>query len=396
MKKNGNYLGSFHFFYLSLSKIKYKMLKIIDYIKENGLEKALREFKLKSREYDNKVLIKYDQIDSSMGLPEVQDSRGLILEKGTWNILCLSFRKFFNSAEGHAAKIDWNTARILEKLDGSMIQLYWDWNKETWFAATTGTAEGEGEVNNKLGLTFNSLFMDTIKEKYGFDVDRLDRDFIYVFELTTPYNIVVKPHAESSATILAIRNRVTLKELTYDELIEFGDKTGLPVVKAFDLNAKDAGAVIRTLEGMPWSEEGYVIVDGNFNRVKIKNPAYVAVHHLKSKTGEHNIMGVVKTNEIEEFAATFPERRDEIFELKENYDKLVDKLEGTWDELSNHLPKNITKQEQKKFAMKVFEIASKHDVKNFATLFFGLKDKKVESVKEFMFKFDNKKLYNIL
>lgn len=372
------------------------MLKIIDYIKENGLEKALREFKLKSREYDNKVLIKYDQIDSSMGLPEVQDSRGLILEKGTWNILCLSFRKFFNSAEGHTAKIDWNTARILEKLDGSMIQLYWDWNKETWFAATTGTAEGEGEVNNKLGLTFNSLFMDTIKEKYGFDVDRLDRDFIYVFELTTPYNIVVKPHAESSATILAIRNRVTLKELTYNELIEFGDKTGLPVVKAFDLNAKDAGAVIRTLEGMPWSEEGYVIVDGNFNRVKIKNPAYVAVHHLKSKTGEHNIMGVVKTNEIEEFAATFPERRDEIFELKENYDKLVDKLEGTWDELSNHLPKNITKQEQKKFAMKVFEIASKHDVKNFATLFFGLKDKKVESVKEFMFKFDNKKLYNIL
>jgi hypothetical protein len=38
-----------------------------------------------------------------------------------------------------------------------MIQLHWDWYAQTWFAATTGTAEGEGEVNNKMG-TFNELF----------------------------------------------------------------------------------------------------------------------------------------------------------------------------------------------------------------------------------------------
>jgi len=94
------------------------MLAIVRYIKEHGLEAALTEFKLKSRDYPNKVLIKYDQIASSMGIEEVQDSRGLILEKGTWKILCLSFRKFFNSAEGHAATIDWDTAHILEKLDG--------------------------------------------------------------------------------------------------------------------------------------------------------------------------------------------------------------------------------------------------------------------------------------
>lgn len=372
------------------------MLKIIDYIKENGLASAIKEFKLKSREYDNKVLIKYDQIDSNMGIEEVQDCRGLILEKDTWKIMCLSFRKFFNSAEGHAAKVDWYTARILEKLDGSMIQLYWDWNKKTWFAATTGTAEGEGEVNNKLGLTFNSLFMKTIKDKYGIDVNEFNKDYIYVFELTTPYNIVVKPHAESSATLLTMRFRPTLKEVSYETLCEAGEAMGLPVVKAYDLNATNVGVLIRTFEDMPWMDEGYVVVDADHNRFKVKNPAYVAVHHLKSKTGEHNIMGVVKSNEIEEFAATFPERRDEIFTLKEKYDELVVKLEGAWDELKGSLPKNITKQEQKKFAMKVFEVANKRDVKNFATLFFGLKDRKVESVKDFMFNFDNKKLYNIL
>jgi hypothetical protein len=66
---------------------------------------------------------------------------GLYLRKvlGTF----VTFRKFFN-AEENAHKIDWKTAKILEKLDGTMIQLHWDWYAQTWFAATTGTAEGEG------------------------------------------------------------------------------------------------------------------------------------------------------------------------------------------------------------------------------------------------------------
>jgi hypothetical protein len=35
----------------------------------------------------------------------------------------------------------------------------------------------------------------------------------------------------------------------------------------------------------------------------------VAVHHLKGKSAEHNILTIVKTNEIEEFATTFPEEK---------------------------------------------------------------------------------------
>jgi hypothetical protein len=95
-------------------------LAIVTYIKKYGLDKAINDFKLKSREYDNKILLKYDQLSSPtlMGLPEMQDCRGLILEKGTWKVMSLAFRKFFNAEEGNAAKIDWNTANVLEKLDG--------------------------------------------------------------------------------------------------------------------------------------------------------------------------------------------------------------------------------------------------------------------------------------
>ena len=374
------------------------MLAIQKYILENGLEKAILEFNLKTRVYDKKVLLKYDQLSSPtlMANKEVQECRGLILEKGTWKVMSLAFEKFFNSEEGNAHKIDWDTAHVLEKLDGSCIQVYWDWNKEQWFAATTGTAEGEGEVNNKLGTTFNQLFWNTVTEKYNFKKENLNKLLCYVFELTTPYNIVVKPHGESAATLLMVRNLLTLEEVSFEALTGIADSLGVPRVKSYDLNAKNVGALLRTFENMVWHDEGYVVVDANFNRVKIKNPAYVAVHHLKGKTAEHNIMTIVKTNEIEEFAATFPDRKGELVKLKANYDVLIAKLDSVWAELQAFRPKNITPQEKKKYATAVFEVCGKNDVKNFTGLYFGLADGKVTSVEDFMANYDDKSLYKIL
>lgn len=374
------------------------MLKIQKFIKENGFEKAVKEFQLKTREYEHKVLLKYDQLVSPtiMSNIEVQECRGLILEKGTWDVMSLAFTKFFNAEEGNAAKIDWNTAHVLEKLDGTLIQVYWDWVNEEWYAGTTGTAEGEGEVNNKMGTTFNSLFWDTVTKQYALNPCMFDKNHVYVFELTTPYNIVVKPHGESSATLLTVRNRVTLQEVSWKDLTMIAESLRVPLVKRFDLNAKDVGTLLRTFEGMPWSEEGYVVVDVNFNRIKIKNPAYVAVHHLKGKTAEHNIITIVKSNEIEEFASTFPERKDELLRLKDNYDKLTDKLNDVWVELSARKPKNITKEEKKRYAAAVFEVCGKHDLKQFTGLYFGLVDGKVGSVEDFIVNYDDKLLYKML
>ncbi len=371
-------------------------LSIVKYIKENGLAKAIEKFRLKARVYNNKIHLKYDQIESNMSYSEVQDCRGLILEKDTWKVMSMSFRKFFNSAEGNAAVIDWNTASILEKVDGTMIQVYYDYFDKKWFAATTGTAEGEGEVNNKMGTTFNDLFWQTIEKYNPYLKDLLFETHTYVFELTTPYNIVVKPHGESTVTLLTIRDNRLLEEIPYELVCEAGKVLHLPVVKSFDLNTGDVGSLLRTFEGMPWSEEGYVVVDANFNRIKIKNPAYCAVHHLKGKTAEHNIMTIVKSNEIDEFAATFPERKAELFKLKVNYDALVGRLVETWDELTPNIPANITASEKKKFAMAVFEVCKKNKLEPFTGLYFSLQDKKTPSVSAYMSEYDDKRLYKML
>ena len=374
------------------------MLAIQKYLEKHGLDKTISDFKLKTRDYGHKILLKYDQLVSPtlMALPEMQDCRGLILEKGTWKVMCLSFRKFFNAGEGNAAKIDWKTARILEKLDGSLIQVYYDWHKNIWFAATTGTAEGEGEVNNKMGTTFNDLFWETVNNKYTFNECLLNKDLIYVFELTTPYNIVVKPHGESSVTLLTVRNRETLIELSGKDLVMGAASIGIPLVKSYDLNATNVGHLLNTFEDMPWHDEGYVVVDNDFNRVKVKNPAYCAVHSLKGKSAEHNIIEIIVSNEIEEFGAVFPERKEEVFRLKDNYDKLIRKLEIIWDELKLLRPKNITSNEKKRYAQAVFDICGRESLKHFSGLFFKLNEGKVLDVETYLSNYDKKNLYKML
>ncbi len=371
------------------------MLQIVKYIKEHGLAKAVNDFKLVMKEYPHKVLLKYNQIESDMSLTEVQECRGLILEKDSWAVMCIAFKKFFNNGESNASKIDWSTAKIFEKCDGSLLTLYFDWFLNEWKVSTTGTAEAEGEVNNKLGTTFSSLFFDLLLNGYNVDLSKLDKNSNYMFELMTPYNIVVTPHKESKLRLLATRNLLTLEEYSFDELLLVSKNLGIELPIIYDLNKGNFGALIKTFDNMPFYEEGYIVTDGNNNRVKVKNPSYVAAHHLKSKTAEHHILEIVKTNEVDEFIATFPERQDEIFRLRDNYNSLIIDLENIWSDLPK--PKNITPQEKKRFAMNVFELAkTNNNVKQFSGLFFALKDGKVSNVKEFMFNYDNKMLYKIL
>jgi len=371
-----------------------KELAIVTYIEKHGLDKAIVDFELKCKEYDNKVLLKYNQIDSDMSKEEVQDCRGLILEKDTWKVMSLAFRKFFNSAETQAAKVNYDTALIWEKCDGSLIQVYWDWNKKEWFAGTSGMAEAEGEVNDKPNTSFAKLFWDTMKTYEWFDIDKFVKGHTYAFELMTPYNIVVNPHPKSTVALLGVRNLETLEEYGNTDLVRVARELGFGLPKRYEINALNADDLISTFEGMPYTDEGYVVCDANFNRVKIKNPAYLAAHHLKSKTGAHHIMTIIKTNEIEEYGATFPERREEMDSIKVKYDKLILDLEAVWKVLKRYLPKDDSKEAQKKYAMKLFEVLrSDANVKEFQGLFFALKDEKVDNVKDYIFNYDDKRLY---
>lgn len=56
---------------------------------------------------------------------------------------------------------------------------------------------------------------------------------------------------------------------------------------------------------LPLSEEGFVAVDENWNRVKIKNPTYIRAHYLHHND-RPNFLGIPLEREQDEFLAYFP------------------------------------------------------------------------------------------
>lgn len=318
--------------------------------------------------YPNLILFKYDQIESPMGNELVQNCRGVILdENDNWRCVARPFKKFFNEGEGHAATLDWKTARVQEKVDGSLIILYWYDGK--WNVATSGTPDAGGEVNG-YGFPFSKLFWDTVKSQKSTKMseggffggglcivepltvweafERLNpeaRKYTWCWELTSQYNRVVVQHSEPKVTLLGIIHTESGLELP----VRSAKDDGLPLVQEYPLLG-DLEAIRATFPAMePTTQEGYVVVDQFFNRIKVKNPSYVALHHARDGFGPRRMLEIARTGEGSEWLVHFPEFKADFEAVKGKLDALVTKLEAVYEEHKG-------KVEQRDFALAVKDL----------------------------------------
>lgn len=280
-------------------------------------------------EWPELVLLKYDQIASAMGESIVQDCRGLILdESNDWALVSLAFRKFFNHGEGNAAAIDWSTARVQEKLDGSLCVVYW-W-KGAWRVATSGTPDAGGNVGNgHIARKFSDLFWSTFKDM-GLPLPT-DTALCYAFELTAPENRVVVRHLDRRLTLIGVRDVDANREVPVEDFAHL-----FPVVQSFPLQSfADVTETFRTMN--PLAQEGYVVVDADFNRVKVKHPGYVALHHMRDGFGPRRIVEVIRSGESDEVLAAFPEFEADMRATFAAFGSLVQEIEADYARLA-HIP----------------------------------------------------------
>lgn len=349
----------------------------------HGLDHVVDSLKLIAKRKGDLVLLKYNQIESDYSIEAVQESRGIILDASdNWNIVCYGFKKFFNSQEGFAHSIDWNTARIYDKLDGSLINI---WNhKGEWRLSTSGTIDGETDSNGSV-KTFKDLVFDTISLHYKMSFDefasKFDPMYTYMFELCTPYNLVVTQHKDSKLHLLGLRHKGTLIE----EAIEQSKFDWLSKPKSYSF--KNLDEIRATFKDRSWEDEGNVVCDANFNRIKEKNPSYVACHHLKSNLAQWHVMEVIKKNEVEEFCVYFKEREDEVRLLAKRFKELEKRLGLIYADLA--YCSNTQKWTQKDFA----EVVFKNVERVFTGLMFGLRNGKMTSVRDYLCELDDKFLY---
>lgn len=286
------------------------MLNIVKFIIEHphDWEALLTSppYSLSIKRKDTRILFKYSQIESDFSLDIVKEARGLILEDKTWKVICYPFNKFFNFGEEYADNIDWESAVVETKEDGSLIKIYF-YNDE-WKIATNGTIDAEdAELQSGPYKNFRQLF-DAAAEKCHFDFSKLNRYFTYCCEICSEFNIIICPQSEIRLIHIGTRNNRTFQEVETD--------IGIPHPQRYALSSlEDCIAMAKTFD---FTKEGFVVKDKNYNRIKVKSEDYVRVHRLANNGSmtEERAIELIRENELDEFFTYFPHYKEYIGRIK--------------------------------------------------------------------------------
>ena len=359
-------------------------MRLLKFIKENkNWEQLLIEkpYCLKIKRDDGYIMFSYNQIESDFYNPIVRECRGIILDETTLEPVCVPFFKFGNYGEGYVPEIDWLSASTQEKVDGSLIKVWFHNGK--WRVSTNGTINAYkcdiGQVDLlKLDCPFNSFgeLFDKAVELTKLDFETLDKNNTYMFELVSTYNKVVVEYKDIAIYHIGTRNNKTFEELNVD--------IGIKKPKIFNLNTLEE--CLNSAKDLPYSKEGYVVVDKNWNRIKIKSPQYVAVHHIKNN-GDVNIASIVqllRTNEIGEFLSYFPEYTNNVNIIKTKIENIISDLYIGLNDVKDKIFET-----QKEFALMVKD-------KSFSAFYFSWNKDKTLTPEEWFWKMDNNKIKEIV
>jgi hypothetical protein len=297
-------------------------LAIIDFIKSHSnWEELLTQdpYNLTIKRDGKLILFKYSQIKSDFNEQICREARGLIVEDGTWKVVRMAFTKFFNIGESYAAKIDWDTAVATEKIDGSIISVFYYDGK--WRIATNSTIDAFKAELNGVGLykTFGELFESVLPLS---TFANYNKHRCWTFELVSPYNKVVIDYPETKVYLLSVRDMDSLEELGLDAVEMIADANGIAAPERYDLN--DEADYRQLVEQMPEGHEGIVVRDANGERVKIKTLLYFEMHKAKNNgvITLERIVDLIRANDHYEFLSYFPEYQPIFDKVKHQLDRV--------------------------------------------------------------------------
>ena len=326
-------------------------MKLTKFLEENSYKvSALTEnLGITVKEYDDRYVFNYNQIESPKTHPVVVECRGIILDK-QFNIICRPFNRFFNFGEAPDTQkqLDMSKAIAFEKVDGSLIKIY---HHKQWEIATRGTAFAESNVGD-FNLTFRQLVLkalDMSEEEFQIKANSvLNKDVSYCFEVTAMENRVVTFYEGHTLHYLGARITSTGEYVSASELNAVKALGAKEIAKYQFSTPEQAVTSANSLGGL---QEGFVVwqeIEGEFQPVcKIKAEAYLTVHAIRGEgLTQRRIAELVLTGEEDEYLTYFSEDRKHFIPYVDAFQKLKYSVESEWNKV-----KEI--KDQKEFALAV-------------------------------------------
>lgn len=395
---------------------KVTMLLVQKYLETNSFGNLAKEHGVYASfsKSGHKWSLNYDQIEAKESDPLAQECRGLVLaredgcpifgevlsdgklnrdnmEPGKTKILAYPMKRFFNYGQGAAATISWNDSSlaVLEKLDGTLCIVYYDPFSSKWCIATRAVPEADLLMDNGL-FTFRTLFekalLDTCGKSFDEFTSNLGSNWTYCFELTTPYNRIVVNYPNNSITLLSAREINTMDEIDINNDLNRAflnkDMPEIPIVQAHKFSTIDS--LVDWVSSLnPMEHEGVVVRDSKFNRIKIKNAAYVAYNRVRDTLGtsERNCLEIILQEKDDDVIPFLPEEIvNNLIKIKNNLQLVLKKYDDIY--LAAKAQADATMPGDKK----TFAIIVTKDKELWSAPFFQIFDGKAINMKDFITK----------
>lgn len=304
----------------------------------------LEKFGVDVKKENDLYQFKYNMIAAKWSFPITHECRGSILrfddKHNRWFHVSRAYDKFFNFHEG-LCKIGENdfalNLQIIEKADGTCIQVWFDGKLNKWRVSTLGTITTQAyDQAFRPNDTFENLFLKTAK---NLNWAWFDPDYTYLFELCTHDNRIVTQYPEDIVYLIAVRDKFYGLYKTDQEvddfclqLMEDGANVKRPDLKFFYTlnftNFKDVEVWVETQadnSSLGKFPEGFVIYRGGIPVAKLKNSKYMAAFHVSGGNKGHAKNAIIE--------ALFLGNLDDVYsmmipELQQFADKIRERVAG--------------------------------------------------------------------
>lgn len=310
----------------------------------NVASEEIKSSNIKEKNTDDYKIINYEKGYVCFDDEETGKYRSVVVCKKTNQVVAYGpkksismelFTERYPEFEGHVPA----DVYVCEIVEGTMINLFFDKERNTWEIATKSAMGGHywfyrQYYNNSIGTeqyTFRQMFMEAVGESAFGDlnesylVKNLDKNMSYSFVLQHPANHIVLDITIPKVYLVAIF------EITHDSentirpvpLFEYYSNTSILIDKhqygVFYLPARYNGIYgtnnrlcysdIQTQNIMCYFHVGYMVVNSNTgDRVTVKSENY---ERLKNIRGNHpnlqyQYLAIMRTGKITEFIQNFP------------------------------------------------------------------------------------------
>lgn len=209
-----------------------------------------------------------------------------------------------------------------ELLDGTLLRLWYFTDKSEWFLSTNRKLDSREAfwMNNR---SFYDQFWSCDPSIH---LDELDKNYVYLFILCHPLNVIVVNHEKPHIFHVGTYDRRTCEEIEVE--------IGVEHPRRCDMTIEEVLTNIKTSEDKPVSSAGYMVrtrVDGLVRRYRFENNNYTRARELRGDSNNQsyfilNLLVDENQQKLLDFIEYYPIYRNETTKLYQRINSLVAKF----------------------------------------------------------------------